>query len=192
MAADSTTPRSVTPLEQAHRALGWMGARHDMVMRLFRLATEWLDEEPLLTRALDILNEVVGAEASSVIMLDRQEGDLYFAATTGPVAEGIKLYRFDRTEGIAGWCVASGQVLRIGNVEAESHWHRQISEQLGYSVKQILAAPIRLRSRVIGCIELINKIDPPGSQFDPEDEDLVADAAECVALLFALRRKGGA
>ncbi len=174
-----------SPLEQAQRALGWRGVQLDTVMALFRLSVEWPDEESLLVAALHILEEQLQAEAGSVIMLDRQENDLYFAAATGPVSGDLKRYRLDRGEGIAGWCMESGRVIRIGDVTAEARWHQQISEQLGFNVRQIIAAPIRVRNRVIGCVELINKLG--GAIFEREDEDVMAQAAECVGILFTLR-----
>lgn len=188
--ADETTHETTAenlPLKEVQRALGYLGLRHGLVKRLFRLATDWLPEDQLLTQALELVAEAAQAEATSVLMVDRQEDDLYFAAATGPVSEGIKNYRFDRNEGIAGWCIESGRVLRISNVQAEARWHRQISEAVGYEVRQILAAPIRVRNRTIGCLELVNKLGQAGEGFSPEDEEIVADAAECIGLLFALR-----
>ncbi|MCC7495085.1 MAG: GAF domain-containing protein [Fimbriimonadaceae bacterium] len=184
--ADDRVPSGLGPLEQAQRALGWSGLRHDVVMSLFRLATEWLEEEPLLTNALHILEDHLRAEAGSVIMLDRHHGDLYFAAATGPVSGDLKSFRLDRTEGIAGWCMETGKVIRINDVAAEGRWHSQVSRELGFDVRQIIAAPIKLRNRVIGCVELINK-QHAGDEFLPDDEALLLDAAECVGILFALR-----
>ena len=177
---------ALSPLEQAQRALGWAGLRHQLVMDLFRLATDWLEEEPLLTAALATLEEKFRAEAGSVIMLDRKEGDLYFAAATGPVSSNLKSYRLDRTEGIAGWCMETRKVVRINNVAAEPRWHSQISQELGFDVRQIIAAPIRLRNRTIGCVELVNKV-LVDDEFSADDELLLRDAAECVGILFALR-----
>lgn len=185
IAPDDHAARS--PLEEAQRALGFMGVRHELVLRLFRLATEWLDEPELLQGALEVLGDTCGAEAGSVIMLDRVMNDLYFAAATGPVSQDIKSYRLGRGEGIAGWCMESGRVVRITNVEAEPRWHREISEQLGFNVRQVLAAPISVRNRVVGCVELINKLGGDSALFVAEDEELIGDAAECIGILFALR-----
>ena len=175
-----------SPLEEAQRALGWAGLRHGLAMRLFRLATEWLPEEPLLTESLHILEDTLRAEAGSVIMLDRHEDDLYFAAATGPVSEDIKHFRLDRTEGIAGWCMETGRVVRINNVQDEERWHGEITQQIGFDVRQMIAAPIRVKDRMVGCLELINKL-VPGEDFTIDDEEVVAEAAECVGILFALR-----
>jgi len=178
-------PRS--PLEQAQLALGAMGRRHTTVMHLFRLATAWLDETTLLTRALEILQDACGAQASSVIMLDRVVGDLYFSAALGPVAEGLDAVRLGRHEGIVGWCMDTGRPVRVNNVQEEEHWHGEISQALGFDVRQLLAAPVRVGGRVIGCLELVNKEGYGPLQFTTEDELLVADAAECLGILFALR-----
>jgi signal transduction protein with GAF and PtsI domain len=180
-------PPDTTPLAQVQRALGVMGQRHDLVRRLFRLATEWLDEAPLLTEALRLVETACEAEAGSVIMLDRQVGDLYFAAATGPAAEALAACRLERHEGIAGWCMDTGRVIRINGVQDEPRWHREVSEQVGLDVRQIVAAPIRVRHRTIGCLELVNKVSPAESEFTVVDEELLADAAECIGILFALR-----
>jgi sigma-B regulation protein RsbU (phosphoserine phosphatase) len=176
-----------TPLEEAQRALGIAGARHELVLSLFRLATQWLDEVRLLQAVLEVLEDTIRAEAGSVIMLDRQEGDLYFAAATGPVSEDIKRVRLDLHEGIVGWCMDAGRTIRINNVQAEPMWHREISEQFGFSVRSILATPVRLGQRVIGCIEMINKVGAGDTQFSVDDELLLGDAGESLSILFGLR-----
>lgn len=186
LAHSAGEPASRSALEQAQRALGWAGLRHDIVLSLFRLATDWLDEEPLLTECLSILENRLRAEAGSVIMLDRNHDDLYFAAATGPVSKDLKKFRLDRNEGIAGWCMETGRVIRITNVSAEPRWHSQISQQLGFSVEQLIAAPIRVRNRTIGCLEMVNKT-VEGEEFEPEDEEIMREAAECIGILFTLR-----
>ena len=188
--ASSEVRTPSTPLEEAQRALGVAGARHDLVMELFRLSTLWLDEPELLRELLTVLENLMGAEASSVIMMDRHEGDLYFATATGPIGEDILRCRLDQHEGIVGWCMDSGRTVRINNVEAESHWHREISDTFGFGVRQVLAVPVRVGNRVIGCIELINKRGADSAGFTVDDEVLMRDAGECLSLLFSLRSKG--
>ncbi len=187
--ADEAPPLR-SPLEQAQRALGTVGLRLEVVQALFRLSIEWLDERELLTRALHILESKLHAEAGSVIMLDRSAGDLYFAAATGPVATDLETIRFDRSEGIAGWCIESNQVVRVTDVAAEQRWHSDISRSLGFDVRQILAAPFTVRNRIIGCVELINHRG--GGEFESDDEEVMRDAAECIGMLFALRGRRAA
>ncbi len=178
------TGGEMTSLRQVHRALGMLGRRHALVMELFRLATEWHDEGELLEAALGLLERRLEVEATSVIMLDRQVGDLYFAAATGPVNEAVTHIRFDAGEGLAGWCMETGQVVRVTEVAEEPRWHREVSEQLGFDVRQLLAAPIKVRSRTIGCLELVNK---RRGTFEPEDEELAREVAECIGILFTMR-----
>jgi len=85
-----------------------------------------------------------------------------------------------------------GRRVRLNNIATQPRWHAELSDALGFEVRQLMAAPILVRSRVIGCLELINKLDP-GARFEPEDEQLLLEAAECVGLLFSLRaRRDGA
>ncbi len=181
-----------SPLERAQRAVGWLELRLGITRELFQLSLSWLGEEALLTEALGVVESYTRTEASSAIMLDRFHNDLYFAAATGPVGPDIKRYRMDRGEGIAGWCMEMGRVVRLNNIAKQPRWHAELSDALGFEVRQLMAAPILVRSRVIGCLELINKLDP-GARFEPEDEQLLLEAAECVGLLFSLRaRRDGA
>lgn len=192
--ADATDELAVerSPLEKAQRALGWMDLRLRITRELFQLSLSWLGEEALLTEALEVVGKYTRIEASSAIMLDRFHNDLYFAAATGPVGPDIKRYRLDRGEGIAGWCMEMGRVVRVNNIDKQPRWHAELSRALGFEVRQLIAAPIMVRSRVIGCLELINKTDP-GARFEPEDEQLLLEAAEAVGLLFSLRaRRDGA
>ena len=188
--ADTATEKAVerSPLERAQRSLGYMDLRLNITKGLFQLSLSWLDEDSLLTEALHIIERYTRTEASSAIMLDRFHNDLYFAAATGPVGPDIKRYRLDRGEGIAGWCMEMARVVRVNNIETQPRWHAELSQALGFGVRQLMAAPIMVRSRVIGCLELINKIDP-GARFEPEDEELLLEAAECLGVLFSLRTR---
>ncbi|MBI5831296.1 MAG: GAF domain-containing protein [Armatimonadetes bacterium] len=176
-----------SPLAEAHRMVGLVGARRELVIGLFRLAVDWLDEAMLLTAALELIETAVPAEAGSVLMLDRRGGDLYLAAAAGAVNQTVRSYRQPLDEGLAGYVMGVGQPVRINHVDFEPGWHREACGQYGLEVRQILAVPIRVRQRLIGCLELVNKRGVREPAFGPDDELLLADAGECLGILFALR-----
>lgn len=175
------------PLSEAHRMVGLLGARRELVIGLFRLAVDWLDEASLLTAALELIETAIPAEAGSVMMLDRRDGDLYLAAAAGSVNQPVREYRQAAGRGLAGYVMGVAQPVRINHIDFEPGWHRAACGQYGLEVAQILAVPIRVRQRLIGCLELVNKRGVTEPSFSGDDELLLTDAAECLGILFALR-----
>ena len=184
---DPTPPSAPSPLAEAHRLAGLIGARRELVIGLFRLAADWLDEEPLLAAALALIETAVPAEAGSVMMLDRRQGDLYLAAAAGAVNQDVRSYRRPADEGLAGYVLGLGQPVRINHIDFEPGWHADAVGQYGLAVRQILAVPIRVRQRLIGCLELVNRRGVGEPSFSGDDELLLSDAGECLGILFSLR-----
>jgi Nif-specific regulatory protein len=57
--------------------------------------------------------------------------------------------------------------LLVNDVHADERFYADISKQIGYPTKAILAVPMRIRGECVGVIEVINKAD--GQQFGEED-----------------------
>lgn len=61
----------------------------------------------LLQKIMTTTAEVMEAEGSSMILLDRTTGELYFEVAIGEKGDQMKEIRLDIGEGIAGWLLYS-------------------------------------------------------------------------------------
>jgi GAF domain-containing protein len=80
--------------------------------------------------------------------------------------------------GIAGWVVKNDEHLVVADAREDPRFYAGVDEKTGFETRNILAVPLRTKERVIGVVEIINKVDGP---FDDRD----------VALATALANQAG-
>ena len=162
-------------------------ARLGLVRRLFSILNTTFEEEEILHQALSAAEEAIGVEAGSVLMLDREDGKLYFAAATGPKAEEIKEFRIDPGIGVAGWCLQQNEAVAVSDVPSAERFYKQISKALGFDTRSIICAPIRLAGEPAGVVELINK--RVGDDFHADDLETVTLVGILAGLLIDNARR---
>jgi diguanylate cyclase (GGDEF)-like protein len=79
----------------------------------------------------------------------------------------------------------TGQEINIADAARDPRCSRRYREQLRSPLRSILGAPLKKVSEIIGLIEAVNKIGPPGSPsagFTPEDQQILRGLSEHVSL----------
>lgn len=128
-------------------------------LRLFhevaQALTSNLELEPLLRAILGKMEEYFGPERWSLLMVDEETEDLYYALTTGSssVAPGTRLRR---GEGIAGWVARTGEPLVIPDVRLDRDWSRFAREHPELNLHSIACLPLRHGGRTLGVLQLHN------------------------------------
>jgi Nif-specific regulatory protein len=83
-------------------------------------------------------------------------------------------------EGIAGWVALHNTSIIVNDVENDKRHRIDISKQVGYASKTMLAVPMRLKDECIGVIEIINKKN--GKNFTQTDLEWLEIFANQAAL----------
>jgi len=116
---------------------------------------------------------VMGADRSSIFLLDEQRRELWSRVALGL---GRTEIRFPVDRGIAGFVVRSGALLNVPEPYADPRFNRAIDRQTGYRTRNILCTPLRARTgHVIGALQVLNKLD--GSPFTADDERALDEIA---------------
>ncbi len=97
-----------------------------------------------------------GAPACSLALLDEATDELVFVAASGPSADAIVGVRLPVSRGIAGWAMASGEAIAVGNVSADPRFARDVAELAGYIPRSILAAPLETDRGTLGVVEVLD------------------------------------
>ncbi len=118
---------------------------------------EGMEMEEVIEFVMNISMDKIRAEAGCIMFADISGTELYFAAARGPKADDIMDFRIPMGVGIVGFCVREGVSLAIGDVEKDPRFYKEISEKLGYEIKNLCCVPIQHEGRVYGAIELMNK-----------------------------------
>jgi len=130
--------------------------RLERIIEISRILNSRLELQPLLQDIISIASDLTGTEASSVLLVDSKSGDLFFEAATG-----IKRYEVERVavpkESIAGWIVENNLSLIIDDVTKEPRWSQKVDEATDFVTRSILGVPLRVKDKVIGAIEVLNK-----------------------------------
>jgi diguanylate cyclase (GGDEF)-like protein len=122
--------------------------------------------------------EFFSPENWSLLLVDEEKGELYFEIVVGEAAEKIKDIRLKIGEGVAGWVAKTGKSLLVPSVDDEPRFTRKVDDVSQFATESIICIPLRIRNKVLGVIELINKTDiTPFHQYDLEILTTVADYA---------------
>jgi signal transduction histidine kinase len=161
-------------------------AKLEWLIEISRSLNSTLELRPLLHRIAVAAQQLTDTEASSILLLDRKSGQLYFEAATN--LPGIRSIVVPTEGSIAGLVVQTGKPIVVPDVREDPHFYRQADEQSDFNTRSILAVPMVVRGNVIGVLEVVNK--QGGDEFTREDVEMLTvlggQAAVAVqnALLF--------
>jgi len=145
--------------EDTRRRERELGALNDIL----RSVTSTLDLEQVLSAAMQGVRDVMGVEIGSLLLVDDADGSLLLRKALGAEPAGDAAALVDQhlapEEGIAGWVVAHRQSLRVNDAQSDPRYARRFEQATGIQVRSIMAAPLVVKERTIGAIEVINKPD---------------------------------
>jgi Nif-specific regulatory protein len=117
------------------------------------------DVHALLTQILDSATRLCKGEASSLLLVDKENQELYFEVALGSKGQAVKQFTVKMGEGIAGWVAQHNKSIIVNDVVNDKRHLRAISAKIDYPSKTMMAVPMRIKDECIGVIELLNKKD---------------------------------
>lgn len=138
------------------------------------------ENEPieLLEQIIDSITVSVGVESASLMLLEK-DGTMKIAAARGlpeDVRNSVHVYA---GQGVSGHVLETREPLLIRDLEKESHLQDLVGGNR-YKTKSLLTVPILFRDRLLGVINVSNKLT--GDLFELEDQNLLLTIAHQVAL----------
>lgn len=134
----------------------------------------------LLQSIVDAAARIFGAAAASIALVDERQQVLEFKVAYGVGNENVVGMRIPLDSGIAGYVVMTGQPIAISNVQQDARFSQDFAKSTGYVPRSILATPLLLDDRVIGVMEVLDKISAPS--FGMQDMDLLGLFARQAAI----------
>ena len=144
-------------------------ARQALVESSVRLNST-LNLPDLLHAIMDTATDLLGAETSSLLMLDEATNELSFEVATGEAGEGVKELRVPADRGIAGWVLREDAPAIVNDVAGDARFYENIDRTSGFTTRSMLAVPLKIRDHAIGVMEVINKRE--GDGFSERDQDI--------------------
>ena len=142
-----------------------------LAIEIGSLVNSTLNFVEVLNLIMRNVNLVTNSVASTLMLLDEDTGELVFSVPTGPKADALTDVRLPPGEGIAGWVAQNERPLRVPDVRKDPRFYPKIDEMSGLETKSILCIPLKAKTKLIGVLEAVNKVD--GTHFTQEDEMLL-------------------
>jgi Nif-specific regulatory protein len=156
-----------------------------------REISSWVSSVQSPDQTLELIvaaaTRMMGARASSLLLVDPHSRRLYFKVATGEKGTDVKRFQVEMGEGIAGHVAATGEPLLIPDVTRDPRWQPRISASIGFNTRSIACAPLTVDGEIIGVLEIIDKAD--GEVLRAEDMPLLAVFAEVAAVAIANARR---
>jgi adenylate cyclase len=143
------------------------------------LASSTFDISKVLKYTMDMIREAMNVEAGSLLFLENDE--LEIAVAFNIKIKSMKKFRLKIGQGIAGYVAARGKSILVNDIEKSPHFYPMVDESSGFQTHSALCVPMVSQGKVIGVIEVLNKIN---GEFDTNDKDLLQSIATsvCIAL----------
>jgi GAF domain-containing protein len=137
-------------------------------------------KDALLQSIVDAAGHIFGAAAASILLVNEQEGLLEFKVSYGASDHDLVGTKFPLDKGIAGYVVMTGQPIAISNVRQDARFNQDFAKSTGYVPTSILATPLLAGERVIGVMEVLDKLE--AASFNMQDMGLLGLFANQAAL----------
>jgi len=111
----------------------------------------------ILGVVLEMANEILDCEASSILIADLDEKEMLVALPTGPKKNVVYGKGIAMDKGLSGWVYRNGQPARVSNVSADARFDRGMDKNIDFVTRSILAVPLHVNGECIGAVEALNK-----------------------------------
>jgi transcriptional regulator with GAF, ATPase, and Fis domain len=162
-------------------------------------ATTFVEIVDALVDDFDVIDVLTGLASRSVQLLDvaaagillaDSEGDLRVMAASSDQVGVLELFQVQNRAGPCFDCYTSGKVIAYSGLDDSSPWPEFARESAAAGFQSVCALPLRLRSTVLGCLNLF-MTDP--TPLDPHDIALaqaLADVASVAIVQDQASRNG--
>lgn len=140
----------------------------------------------LLSSILDIAKNMIDAEGSSLLLLDKENDDLVFYTVSGTHGDVIKGQRIPQGKGIAGSVAESGQSLIVNDPQNDDRFFDGIDKKSDFVTRNIMSVPMIIRDELVGVLEVVNAKNRDA--FDDYDLDIAEYIAEQSAIAISNRQ----
>lgn len=143
--------------------------RYRRLMEIAHDLASTLELEVLLERIVQAAAELCLAEAASILLYDEYQRELYFQAATNMEAP-MRGIRVPLEGSVAGWIVRNAQPVIYNDIHEAEEYFAQVAQVTELQTQSLLGVPLMTQDRVIGVLEVINKVF---GEFTRQDLDLL-------------------
>ncbi len=137
-----------------------------------------LDFQRLINYIITAAAELLEAEVASLLLYDEKQNELRFFAATGSDPAELAKIPVPLNASIAGTIFRENRAIIINDVSRDSRHFRKVGEKVNFHSKMLLGVPMRIKDRVTGVLEALNKKTGSGfTEFDARIFSIIASQA---------------
>ncbi len=144
--------------------------RYQQLIELSHDLASILDLDLLIRRIVHVAVELVKGEAASVLLYDPATNQLFFEAMTDQKTEALIRGTNVPMTSIAGWVVQNMKPVIVDDVRADDRYFGHVAKLLQYNTHDLIAVPMISKNRVIGVLEVLNKLK---GKYTIDDQDVL-------------------
>ncbi len=164
---------------------GLSAERETQLLQLIARINSTLNTESLLATIMEAAREMMGAQASSLMLLDGGTRELLVAVPTGPVRAEILGRRIPPGRGFCGWVAEHGKPLVVHEAHKDPRFYGEVSET--FRTVDLISVPLRNPDgQILGVLEAINRRD--GTCFTEAEIPLFSALADHAAIALERAR----
>lgn len=132
---------------------------HSIYADLARTLTSTLDLSQVLQIVMDKVKELLKPRNWSLLLMEPDKLRLRFEIIVGEGADVLVGKTLNVGEGIAGWVAQTGESLLVQDAQNDRRFCGRFDELCKFTTRSIIAVPLKNKGRVLGVIELINRME---------------------------------
>jgi len=141
------------------------------------LAASTFDINRILRYTMDMIGVMMHVEAGSLVLLEKDE--LVFKVALNSDVNVLRKFRLKLGQGIIGYAAARGEPVIVHDVNSSPHFYAEIDKETGLETRSVLCVPMISQGKVVGAIEVLNKVE---GEFDNNDVHLLQSIAASVTI----------
>jgi PAS domain S-box-containing protein len=131
----------------------------ETLLRIITEASSTLDLDRALNRTLALLNDAIGAEQGSILLVDEKDNTIHYRAGYGyltPVmTEGSRPTPLKIGEGLAGWVIKNRQSVCVEDLHTDERWKPTSENESSH--RSVVGSPLMVGEEAIGAIMVFHR-----------------------------------
>ena len=155
---------------------------NEALLRTSMALPEYPDLDDLLGYISAEVKQLLEAEGSLVILLDKEKNELFFKSAAHDdlaIEKRMKEVRFPATKGVSGRVIRTGESVVVADTSKDPDFYSAVDTQVGFKTKNLLNVPLRSGDQIVGVLCVMNK---KRGTFDETDVELLNMISGTVAL----------
>ncbi len=154
--------------------------KYKKIITLMHTINTSMSLQSLLSSIMDAAKEILNCEGASLLLYDFERDELIFDVVVSEKGEIIQGKRLGVGQGIAGYVAYTRESVIVNDVMSDDRFNPEIDRMSGFTTRQIIAVPVKIKERFVGVLEAVNSRGSNG--FTNSDMEILTHIADAAAI----------